>query len=114
MKRYLTASQHKRIVERHYKQLNDLEELAGIKTLDANLKKNIKTAFTQLKKCSKLLDLPLKLGLGLKAPAKGLTVLCAKQVGVTGRRKKDGTQKKGYVASKGGKLIKKKLVSKKK
>ncbi|MFC4817628.1 hypothetical protein [Flavobacterium sp. GCM10023249] len=44
----------------------------------------------------------------LKAPAsKGLTTLCAMNVGVTGRRKKDGTQKKGYVAKKGGKLVKK-------
>ncbi len=53
---------------------------------------------------------------GLKAPAKtkGLTTLCAKQVGVTGRRKSDGTQKKGYVAKKGGQLIKKKTVTKKK
>lgn len=45
---------------------------------------------------------------GLKAPAsKGLTTLCAMNVGVTGRRKKDGTQKKGYIAKKGGKLVKK-------
>ena len=45
---------------------------------------------------------------GLKAPtSKGLTTLCAMNVGVTGRRKKDGTQKKGYVAKKGGKLVKK-------
>lgn len=45
---------------------------------------------------------------GLKKPAsKGLTTLCAKTVGVTGRRKKDGTQKKGYVATKGGTLKKK-------
>lgn len=45
---------------------------------------------------------------GLKAPAtKGLTTLCAKMVCVTGRRKKDGTQKKGYIATKGGKLVKK-------
>lgn len=45
---------------------------------------------------------------GLKAPAsKGLTTLCAMNIGVTGRRKKDGTQKKGYIAKKGGKLVKK-------
>lgn len=45
---------------------------------------------------------------GLKAPVtKGLTTVCAMNVGVTGRRKKDGTQKKGYVAKKGGKLVKK-------
>lgn len=45
---------------------------------------------------------------GLKKPAsKGLTTLCAKTVGVIGRRKKDGTQKKGYVATKGGTLKKK-------
>lgn len=44
---------------------------------------------------------------GLKAPAKGLVTLCSKTVGVIGRRKKDGTQKKGYVAKKGGKLVKK-------
>lgn len=43
----------------------------------------------------------------LKAPAKGLVTLCSKTVGVTGRRKKDGTQKKGYIATKGGKLVKK-------
>ena len=52
---------------------------------------------------------------GLKKPAsKGLTKLCATTVGVTGRRKKDGTQKKGYVATKGGTLKKKKSSSKKK
>lgn len=50
----------------------------------------------------------------LKKPAtKGLTTLCAKTVGVPGRRKKDGTQKKGYVASKGGTLKKKAPVKKK-
>lgn len=44
----------------------------------------------------------------LKKPvAKGLVTVCAKNVGVTGRRKKDGTQKKGYVATKGGTLKKK-------
>jgi hypothetical protein len=49
-----------------------------------------------------------KLESGLKAPAtKGLRTLCAKAIGVTGLRKKDGTQKKGYVAKKGGKLVKK-------
>jgi hypothetical protein len=51
---------------------------------------------------------------GLKKPAtKGLTTLCAKTVGVPGRRKKDGTQKKGYVASKGGTLKKRTPVQKK-
>lgn len=51
---------------------------------------------------------------GLKAPAsKGLVTLCAKTVGVTGRRKKDGTQKKGYIATKGGSLVQKKKPSKK-
>jgi hypothetical protein len=51
---------------------------------------------------------------GLKKPAtKGLTTLCAKTVGVPGRRKADGTQKKGYVATKGGVLVKK-VVAKKK
>ena len=45
---------------------------------------------------------------GLKAPAtKGLRTLCAKTIGVAGLRKKDGTQKKGFVAKKGGKLVKK-------
>lgn len=45
---------------------------------------------------------------GLKAPAtKGLRTLCAKSVGVTGLRKKDGTQKKGYIAKNGGKLVRK-------
>lgn len=46
---------------------------------------------------------------GLKKPvSKGLTTLCAKTVGVIGRRKKDGTQKKGFVAAKGGGLKPKK------
>lgn len=46
---------------------------------------------------------------GLRQPVtKGLTTLCAKTVGVTGRRKKDGTQKKGFVAAKGGGLKPKK------
>ena len=44
---------------------------------------------------------------GLKAPSTGLVTLCSKTVGVTGRRKKDGTQKKGYIAKKGGRLVKK-------
>lgn len=45
---------------------------------------------------------------GLKAPVtKGLTTLCAMSVGVTGRRKKDGSQKKGYIAKKGGRMVKK-------
>lgn len=54
---------------------------------------------------------------GLKKPVtKGLTTLCAKTVGATGRRKKDGSVKKGYVAKKGGKVVavKKKAVVKKK
>lgn len=43
---------------------------------------------------------------GLKKPVtKGLTTLCAKTVGATGRRKKDGSVKKGYVAKKGGKVV---------
>lgn len=53
-------------------------------------------------------NLKASLSKGLKAPAsKGLTTLCAINIGVTGRRKKDGTQKKGYIAKKGGKLVKK-------
>ena len=45
---------------------------------------------------------------GLKAPAtKGLRTLCAKSFSVTGLRKKDGTQKKGFVTKKRGKLVKK-------
>ncbi len=44
---------------------------------------------------------------GLKAPSRGLVTLCSKTVRVTGRRKKDGTQKKGYIAKPGGKLVKK-------
>jgi hypothetical protein len=45
---------------------------------------------------------------GLKAPAtKGLRTICAQTFSVTGLRRKDGTQKKGFVAKKGGKLVKK-------
>jgi hypothetical protein len=40
----------------------------------------------------------LKTYTGLKAPAKGVTTFCSKNIGVVGRRKKDGTLKKGYVA----------------
>lgn len=53
---------------------------------------------------------------GLKKPAtKGLTTFCAKTVGVSGRRKKDGTVKKNHVATKGGKVVavKKKTTAKK-
>lgn len=52
---------------------------------------------------------------GLKKPVtKGLTTLCAKTVGVEGRRKKDGTVKKKHVVKKGGKVVatKKKVVKK--
>ena len=43
---------------------------------------------------------------GLKKPVtKGLTTLCAKTVGVDGRRKKDGTVKKNHVVKKGGKVV---------
>lgn len=43
---------------------------------------------------------------GLNKPGtKGLTTLCAKSIGTTGRRKKDGTIKKGYVATKGGRVV---------
>lgn len=54
---------------------------------------------------------------GLKKPVtKGLTTLCAKTVGVDGRRKKDGTVKKNHVVKKGGKVVavKKKTAVKKK
>lgn len=54
---------------------------------------------------------------GLKKPVtKGLTTLCAETVGAVGRRKKDGTIKKGHVAKKGGKVVpvKKKATTKKK
>lgn len=44
---------------------------------------------------------------GLKSPAtKGLQTVCAKAFATTGLRKKDGTQKKGYVRKKGGKIVK--------
>ncbi|WP_394760066.1 hypothetical protein [Flavobacterium sp.] len=50
----------------------------------------------------------VKATIGLKAPAtKGLRTLCAKAFSVTGLRKKDGTQKKGFVTKKGGKIVKK-------
>lgn len=43
---------------------------------------------------------------GLKKPVtKGLVTLCSKTVGASGRRKADGTLKKGYVAKKGGKVV---------
>ena len=49
----------------------------------------------------------------LKKPStKGLVTLCSKSVGVTGRRKKDGTQKKGFIAIKGGALKKKTKIKK--
>lgn len=54
---------------------------------------------------------------GLKKPVtKGLTTFCAKTVGVSGRRKKDGTLKKNHVATKGGKVVavKKKTTARKK
>lgn len=63
--------------------------------------------FAQMAKSGELKKLREKAKKGLKAPAKGLTKLCAKNVGVTGRRKTDGTQKKGYIAKKGGRLVKK-------
>lgn len=48
-----------------------------------------------------------KMAFGLGAPAtKGLRTLCAKAYNVTGLRKKDGTQKKGFVTKKGGKIVK--------
>lgn len=51
-------------------------------------------------------ELAKKRKTGLKKPVtKGLTTLCAKTVGVTGRRKKDGTVKKKHVVSKGGKVV---------
>lgn len=58
-----------------------------------------------------------KMDQGLKKPVtKGLTTLCAKTVGVDGRRKKDGTVKKNHVVKKGGKVVavKKKTAVKKK
>lgn len=62
-------------------------------------------------------ELKSKLNSGLKKPVtKGLTTLCAKTVGVDGRRKKDGTVKKNHVVKKGGKVVavKKKATTKKK
>ena len=54
---------------------------------------------------------------GLKKPVtKGLTTLCAKTVGTNGRKKKDGTLKKGMIIKKGGKITKapvKKVLKKK-
>lgn len=51
---------------------------------------------------------------GLKIPqSKGLTTLCAKTIGVPGRRKKDGTVKKGHIVTKGG-VIKRKIKTVKK
>ena len=50
----------------------------------------------------------IKMAIGLGAPAtKGLRTICAQTFSVTGLRRKDGTQKKGFVAKKGGKLVKK-------
>lgn len=80
--------------------INGLTEAKGKKILAA-LPENDLYMFTMR------LDSKALLKNGLKAPAtKGLRTLCAKNVGVTGLRKKDGTQKKGYIAKKGGKLVK--------
>lgn len=73
--------------------------------------------FTQMAKSGELAKkraTATKKKTSLKKPAsKGLTTLCAKTVGVPGRRKSNGTQKKGYVAVPGGTLKKKSPAKKK-
>ena len=82
------------------------------KTLET-LKTAYKNAKTPTQKAN-LKELINQTKVGLNGPkTKGLTTFCATTVGVTGRRKKDGTQKKGYVAKKGGSLVKKKATAKK-
>lgn len=70
------------------------------------LKESLKNAKTPEQKRN-IQDLIHRSEIGLKKPAtKGLRTLCAESFNVVGLRKKDGTQKKGYVAKKGGKMVK--------
>lgn len=72
--------------------------------------------FTKMAKSGELKKLAdkSKKAKGLNAPA-GLRTMCAKAYSTTGLRKKDGTQKKGFIVKKGGKIVKiaKKPVAKK-
>lgn len=78
---------------------------------NAKTSESVKKRISDLKGALKI----LKSSTGLKKPqTKGLVTLCSKTVGTTGRRKKDGTLKKGYIATKGGKVVLKKKVVKKK
>lgn len=87
---------------------NQARQRKTLTTLETALK-NAKTS-TQKANLQELIN-QTKVGLN-GAKTKGLTTLCARTVGVEGRRKSDGTQKKGYVAKKGGDLVKKKPVKK--
>lgn len=119
-KAFLTREEKK--VKEH---LKDLEEhkvsgyLYGEKVTHiriAKVKAELKV-IQELKKRLTLKTLKSVSVKGLKKPVtKGLTTLCAKTVGTTGRRKKDGSVKKGYVAKKGGKIVavKKKTATRKK
>jgi hypothetical protein len=69
----------------------------------------IKKRIADLKGAIKILKSPTL----AKPQTKGLVTLCSKSVGTTGRRKKDGTLKKGYIVTKGGKVVLKKKVEKK-
>lgn len=85
-----------------------IQTLANLPNTHRNFTKRTK-GFTALEtlQITKEIEKYLKTT-GLKAPAtRGLRTLCAKAFSVNGLRKKDGTQKKGYVAKKGGKLVKK-------
>lgn len=95
--------------------LKDLEEHKAGGWLYGEKVSNIRIAKVKAE-LKVIQELKEKLNVGLKKPVtKGLTTLCAKTVGTTGRRKSNGSVKKGYVAKKGGKVVavKKKIAVKK-
>lgn len=102
-------------VNKAYESLN--QSLAKYESSPNGTNEAVRKRISDLKKAINVLaNRIIKEKKGLKKPVtKGLTTFCAKTVGVSGRRKKDGTVKKNHVATKGGKVVavKKKTVKKK-
>lgn len=92
-------------VNKAYESLN--QSLAKYETSPKGTNEAIRKRMIDLGKAINILENRiLKERKGLKKPVtKGLTTLCAKTVGVDGRRKKDGTVKKNHVVKKGGKVV---------
>ena len=83
--------------------------ITGMEVQDGNkrvfISNKSKDKYTNWLNAVKFAKTYFKTGLS-KPTSKGLTTLCAKAIGVTGRKKSNGTVKKGHIIKKGGKIVK--------